>query len=391
MQITAMNTIIVRTEKKRPWCFVEIETDSGEIGVGEASQSRGDRGVAEQVRLMEAELLGRDPADMITPSAERLLRDPFSGRLKYAAVSAVDQALWDLVGKQAGMPCHRLFGGALRKEIPLYANLALAAPELDAEAMGEAAAAAVSEGFRAVKIYPMGGFGANPQGIGEGAGTNRSGHGPDKPSEAKHDRGSRWEGARRMIAVVRQSVGDEVEIMTDWAWNVVPADASRLAEIALEFDLYWVEEPFATAGIRGMGRLRDRLPCRVAGGEQLSGREAARDIVSAEAVDVYMPDVKWIGGISEARYACAMAEAYGMEISPHNMSGPVATAASACVAASFASATWLEFCWGNTPWRSELVSNTERVSDGRLILSDAPGLGIDWNPEAAREYAEAVL
>lgn len=382
MKITAMHTIIVRTEKRRPWCFVEVETDSGEIGIGEASQSRGDRGVAEQVKLIEAELRGRDPADVITPSMERLLRDPFSGRLRYTAASAVDQALWDLVGRQAGMPCHRLFGGAVQGEIPLYANLALAAPELDVDAMAVASAQAVSEGFRAVKIYPMGGFGASPKGGGTAD--------QDRTGTTNHRR-MRWEIARRMIAAVREAVGAEVEIMTDWAWNVVPADASRLTEIADEYDLYWVEEPFATAGIRGMGRLRDRLPCRIAGGEQLSGREAAREIVSAEAVDVYMPDVKWIGGITEARYAGAMAEAYGMEISPHNMSGPVATAASACVAASFASATWLEYCWGNTPWRSELVSGTEVVSDGRLVLSEKPGLGIDWNPDTAREYAVAVL
>src|SRR5205085_1312628 len=107
--------------------------------------------------------------------------------------------------------------------------------------------------------------------------------------------------------------------------------------------------------------------------------------LEAAAVDVIMPDVKWCGGILEARKIAAMAEAYEIEVSPHNMSGPISTAASVQLAATLPNFLLLEYCWGVPPWRAELVAGSEQVIAGRVPVPTAPGLGVQWDPLAARK------
>jgi galactonate dehydratase len=160
-----------------------------------------------------------------------------------------------------------------------------------------------------------------------------------------------------------------------------------LAALAHDYDLYWVEEPYAGSDPKRLRELATRLVRgRVAAGEQLHGRRGFGPLLQPPAVDVVMPDVKWIGGISEARAVCAAAASQDIEASPHNMSGPVATAASAQLAAVSPNVTLLEYCYGNTPWRADLVSGTEDVRDGMLHLGDRPGLGVHWNEKAAGEH-----
>ena len=133
--------------------------------------------------------------------------------------------------------------------------------------------------------------------------------------------------------------------------------------------------------------VRRRLPTRLAAGEQLQGRCAFRKLLEAGAVDVVMPDVKWVGGFGEARDICAMASAWGVEASPHNLSGPVATAASAQLAAVTPNCRLLEYCWEENACRAELVCGSEAVVAGAVRVDDRPGLGVDWDPVAARRYA----
>jgi galactonate dehydratase len=118
---------------------------------------------------------------------------------------------------------------------------------------------------------------------------------------------------------------------------------------------------------------------RLVGGEQLCGRDAFRPLLERGSFDVLNPDVKWVGGILEAKKIAAMAEIYGVAITPHNMSGPVATAASAQLGATLPNFLNLEYCWGVTPWRADLVDGTEDVHDGVLWVSENPGLGVTLN------------
>ena len=369
MLIRDLRTVIVDAERGRTWLFIEVHTDAGLVGVGEASQSRSDSGVAEQVSALRSHYVDQDPLDLIERSTASLLRTPFAGRIRAAAVSGIEQALWDLVGKATGQPVYRLLGGKLRDRIRLYANLNAAKRSDSPEELAQTAARAVAEGFTAVKIYPFGQF-------------ERTGRAPGTPL-TREERSA----AIDRVRAVREAIGPYVDLLTDWAWALLPADARDVA-VALEpFDLYWIEEPYVTCSPQPLTELRSRLLPRLAAGEQLTRLRDFAALFEAGAIDVAMPDVKWIGGISGLRKVATLAESRDVEIAPHNMSGPVATAASLQVAVGLSNCALLEYCWGAVPWRNPLVRDSETIVDGHLVLGKRPGLGIDWDGHLARRHA----
>ncbi|MDA1004360.1 MAG: mandelate racemase/muconate lactonizing enzyme family protein [Chloroflexi bacterium] len=375
MLITDIQTVVVDAARaalgtgRRTWLFVEVHTDEGVLGIGEASQSRLDAGVRAAVEEMKPYYVGKDPLGLIEPQRRQWLANPFASRVRYAAVSGIEQALWDIAGKALGQPVHVLLGGAIRERIPLYANLSQATPSRSPDDLATTAAQAVSDGFRAVKIYPF------PQ-----------------PQEVAANRGvalTRDEIvlAEARIRAVRDAIGPDVALHTDWAWTVTPGDAAALADRLLPYDLFWIEEPFATDDPEELAALRRHIRPRLAGGEQLSERLPFRQLFQARALDVVMPDVKWIGGISAFREIAALAAAYDVEVSPHNMSGPVATAACVHLSAVLGNFLALEYGYAGVPWRDELVAGSELVEHGTIPLPTAPGLGIEWDGAAARRHA----
>jgi len=374
MQITDIQTVVVDAARgalggtRRTWLFVEVHTDEGVMGIGEASQSRLDSGVDAAIEEMKPYYLGKDPVGLILPQRRRWLANPFAGRVRYAAVSGIEMALWDLAGKALGQPVHALLGGAIRERIPLYANLSQATPSRSPDDLAATAARAVADGFRAVKIYPF------PQ-----------------AGEVVPNRGvalTRGEIAlaEDRVRSVREAIGPEVALHTDWAWALSPGDAASVAERLRPYDLFWIEEPFAQDDPGEFAALRRQIRPRLAGGEQLSEVLAFRQLFEARALDVVMPDVKWIGGISAFLEIATLAAAFDVEVSPHNMSGPVATAACAQLSAVLGSFLSLEYGYAGVPWRADLVRGTEVVEDGEIPLPSAPGLGIDWDGEAARQH-----
>lgn len=372
MQITDIQTVVVDASRgtgRRTWLFVEIHTDEGIVGIGEASQSRLDAGVQAAIEEMKPYYVGRDPLGLIEAQRRHWLANPFASRIRYAAVSGIEQALWDLAGKALGQPVHVLLGGAVRERIPLYANLSQATPSRSPEDLATTAARAVADGFRAVKIYPF----PQPQ---EG--------GPNRGTALTREELAL---AEARISAVRDAIGPDVALHTDWAWTVTPGDAAAIADRLLPYDLFWIEEPFATDDPEEFAALRRHIRPRMAGGEQLSTMLPFRQLFEARALDVVMPDVKWIGGISAFREIAALAAAYDVEVSPHNMSGPVATAACVHLSAVLGNFLTLEYGYAGVPWRDELVTGSEILTDGHIPLPTAPGLSIEWDGEAARRHA----
>jgi len=366
MKITDLQTVIVDAERGRTWLFVEVHTDEGLVGIGEASQSRFDHGVAALVKELAPLYIGHDPLNLIEARNLLLLR-PDTDRIRYAAVSGIEQALWDLCGKALGVPCYQLLGGSVNDRIRVYANISLASDGSPAD-YARLASQAVSEGFTAIKLTAFSPA-LRPRKSASGAEFQQA-----------------IELAVARTKAVRDAIGPAVDLLTDWSFALSPAEARRLAERLAECNLFWVEEPFVSDDPRLLAEFRRGLGPRLAGGEQLSGRMAFRRLLEAGALDVLMTDVKWIGGILESRKVAAMAEAYEVEIAPHNMSGPVATAASVQLCATLSNFLILEYCWGVVPWRAELVDGTEQVVDGHIPLPSTPGLGINWNGRAARDH-----
>jgi galactonate dehydratase len=184
------------------------------------------------------------------------------------------------------------------------------------------------------------------------------------------------------VAQVRAAIGPTVDLLVDFLFTQDLHGARRAAEAMAPYDLFWIEEPFPLNDPPLLAALRATLPTRLAGGEQLCGRAAFRPLLEAGAFDVLMPDVKWIGGILEAKKVAAMAEAYEVAVAPHNMSGPVSTAAGVHLAATLPNFLILEYCWGATPWRADLVGGAEAVVDGHIPLPTQPGLGVGLNRAA---------
>lgn len=370
MKISRIEYVVMDTGRGRTWMFIEVYTDDGLIGVGEASQSRLDKGVVAELEQLKPLYVGHDPFGLIEERA-RLLRRPDATRTLHCAVSGLEQALWSVCGQFVGQPVHRLLGGPVRNEIPLYANLASAVESWKPEPLAAAAAEAVREGFKAIKF--------NIFGVDNGR----------APLSSPLDRSKAIANARTIVKEVRAAVGPDIAILTDWTLAVTPQEGRALADALGEHDLFWIEEPFVLGDPAELASFRRAIRPKLVVGEQLLKRSDFRPLLEARACDVINPDVKWIGGILEARKLAAMADSFEVELSPHNMSGPVATAASVHLSAVCPNLLTLEYCWHIPPWRHELVNGAEQIVNGAIPLPTGPGLGITWDPVAARKRAIA--
>ncbi|AOB32775.1 hypothetical protein AKI39_21585 [Bordetella sp. H567] len=356
MKIADIRPHIVWTSQDRSWLFVEVETDTGMVGLGEASQSRNDKGVVEELNRLAPQYVGHDPCDLIE-SRQGLLDWPYSGRTFFAAVSALEQALWDLAGKQARMPVYQLMGGSVRDQLRTYANIGYAAAGRDAESLARVAMAAVAEGYDAIKFYP---FGIRPVNC------------------SSTDQRAWISQGIDIVRAVRGAVGDSVDVLIDLMHQF--QDYRDVLDIVRRVDpyhLYWVEDPFMHDDPVQLSGLRQAMGPRLAGGAPLLARHDWRSLLEARAFDVIMPDVKWTGGINQVKKIAGMAEVYGAMVSPHSASGPVAAAASVHAGLSMSNFLILEHPWGVPDWRSSLSRHTECIRHGYIPKPSAPGLGIE--------------
>ena len=367
MKIVELRTRIVWTNRDRSWLLVEVEADNGLVGLGEASQSRNDAGVVEEIRRLSGQYVGENPLDLI--ERRRALLDwPYSGRTLFAAVSAIEQALWDLCGRFLNVPVYQLLGGRAVDRVRAYANIGYAAATREPQAVAAAAREAVRQGFDAVKFYP---FGMRPS---AGAGSTAE---------------RRWiaEGIE-IVRAVREGVGDDVDILVDLMHQF--QDVKQVRDMLRRLDrygLFWVEDPFVRDDPVQLAELRNLIQPRLAGGAPHLSRHDWRPLLEAAALDVVMPDVKWMGGISQVKQLGAMAETFGALVSPHNASGPVSTAASVHVAFSMTNCLIVEYAWGVPSWRLALTRDTEQIVSGYFPLPTAPGLGVIIDDAVAAQHS----
>ncbi len=362
MTITDLAVVRLRASHRGDWLVVQVRTGDGRIGLGEASQSGDDaltmRLLGETVGLA---MRGRDPRHIHALLGElgRAVPPGLAGR---SALSAIEQACWDLLGQSLGVPIHALWGGALRDRVPCYANVNRALRDRTPEAFARAAAGAVADGFTAVKVAPF--DGVTPAAFGPAA----------------YARGL------ERIAAVRAAIGPATALMVDCHSRFAPAAAPQLARDLEGFDLSWLEEPFRFEdAAEGYPALRALTPVPFAAGEHEAdlGRFAR---LLAAGVRYLMPDVKHCGGLWQALRVAALAEAHGAVLTPHNPSGPVSQAASVHVCAVVPNAGPLEFPWGEVPWRGDLVRPAEHVEGGALPVPSAPGLGATLDAAMAAEH-----
>ena len=334
-------------------CVVTVRTDGGHIGQSHLFTINGARlrSFDEMVRGLAAEfVVGRD-----IRNTEGIWHDVFAAvnpagqaGVTISALSTLDVACWDAVGRALGQPLHKLWG-ACRDSVDTYASsglwLSASIDELQAEA-----AAFVDAGFRAVKI--------------------RVGH-DDPTVDAKR------------AAAVRDAIGSDVKLLADLNQKHRPVDAIKLGRLLEPFDLMWLEEPVATHDRVGHRRVRDALNplgIPIATGETEYTRYGAADMVAVGACDIYMPDLQRVGGYSEFRKVAALCAANDVPVSSHFF-----TEQSLCLAGSIANLISVE----HVDWFAPLFNENMELDPktGHLLIPDRPGTGFTYNPEALARYA----
>lgn len=359
MKITAIRNRLMRVERQN-WHFIEVETDEGLVGIGEASLEWRERAVAAAVDELSRLLIGQDPG-LIEHHWQRMHRHGFwrGGVILGSAISGIDQALWDLKGKRLGVPVYDLLGGPTRQRVRLYTHVHGASPEQAAEHAQQL----VGCGYTALKM-----------GV------------PRAASDADERALLRLTVAR--VDAVRRAVGEEIHLMIDNHGQLAPGDAIELGRALAPFGLLFFEEPVPPDSPEALAKVAAaHLPLRLATGERLFNKWDYLPVLHNRLVDVAQPDICHAGGVTELRKIAALAEASYIKIAPHNPNGPVATMASVHLAASIPNFLILEMA--QQPLREVIQRQGLTIERGWAELPSAPGLGIELDPDviAAHPYA----
>jgi L-alanine-DL-glutamate epimerase-like enolase superfamily enzyme len=355
-------------------CLVEIETDAGLVGLGEAKAAVGNLGnYAALVTLIREEiapvLVGRDPRDITAiwellyngTRADYALREgrtfPTLGRrgITMSAISGVDIALWDLLGRATGEPVWRLLGGRCRDGVPAYASGGWA----PVGAIGKQLMQYVERGHRAVKMRV-----------------------------GLQDRSVEDSAAR--VREVRETLGPAVGVMVDahGTWSV--REAQRFARKVEACDLAWLEEPVSPENIAGQAEVRRSTDIPIAAGESEQTRFAFRDLIAAGAVDICQPDLAIAGGITETLRIAALAASHGLTVAPHLWGGAVLFAAGLHLCVATPCATVVEFSRGHNPLLNELTEERVELVDGHVLAPSRPGLGLTLRRDFVRQITVPV-
>ena len=364
IRVSGIEVTTVRVTARTNWIIVRLHTNRGITGLGEASLGR--RTDLPELREFFVMVDGESVFD-IQQYRQRGWSSAASGnRVLATAFSAIEQALWDIVGKALDVPIYQLFGGKLRESLPVYANINRATSDRSPDGFAQMAQQAVADGFAAIKAAPFDGF-------------------PSLESPAEEIVRAVDLGIACVMAM-RAAIGDEVKLKIDVHSNFdvdLAIDVARQLEPA---NLSWYEEPVAPTELANTVAIHDAIKQRLAGGEFLFGIEGFGPLCQARAVDVIMPDIKHCGGIMEAQRIATLAEVAGITVSPHNPSGPVATAASVNLCAALPNFEILEYQWGEADWRTDLIEPPEVFNDGNLLVSNRAGIGVELNERVLREH-----
>ena len=369
MKITSIETFVVDVTQRGNWIFVCLNTDGGITGIGEASHGGDDAQTLAAIREIEPLVIGHNPFN-IEAFHQRCYREN-EGRPFHTAVSGIEHALWDIVGKVLNTPVYNLLGGRCRDKIRLYANINRATWDRSPSGFARNAKAAVLEGFTAIKCAPFDDVSHR-----ELARTNGNSDKMRKAIEIGIER----------IRQVRATIGDEIDLLVDCHGRFTTNVAIQVAKELEDVKLFWFEMPIPSTDFDEIAKVKAEAPMPIAFGETLRTKSIFREALKKQAMDMLMPDVKHTGGILELKKISALAESAAIPIAPHNPSGPVATAASVQCMTSVPNFLILEYAWGEVPWRSKLIIEPEKITDGFIEVSSKPGLGIELNDEVVGEH-----
>jgi len=327
--------------------LLTIETDEGITGESYLFALNAVRIKAfdEMIKGFAPHLIGKDPqfVEAIWQDIWRAINPSGHKGVTISALSTIDTALWDIIGKVANLPLHRLFG-ACRNKIKTYASgglwLAQSIDELIVEANDF-----LQQGHRSMKLR----LGAKD-----------------------------WQDDVERVKQLRDAIGNDIELMADLNQALTPKQAIKLGKHLEQFDLLWLEEPVPAYDLVGHAEVRQALTMPIASGETEYTRYGMRAMIEAKSCDILMPDLQRIGGLSEMRKVAHLAEAYNLPISTH-----IFTEQSLCIAGSVENCISIE----HMPWYAPLFNEKIEVIDGCIDIPERPGIGFTFDEKAIQHYS----
>jgi L-alanine-DL-glutamate epimerase-like enolase superfamily enzyme len=354
LKITGLKTFVVNAGSLN-WVFCKVYTNGGLVGLGEGSVTSKEATVAAAIMEHERFLVGKDPTD-IELLWQGMFRNPRwrGGPILNSAISAVEIALWDIVGQSLGVPIYKLLGGAARARVRMY---------LDVGSTPEDFLKAKELGYTAAKTTPLS---------------------PVKDLVTPNT--MIREGVRK-LAAIRKAVGDDFDIAVDAHGRCTTTMAIDFCTRVEELNLLWVEEPTQLEDIGELALLREKTKTHLATGERSFTKYGFADFCSRHIVDYIQPDVCHAGGILELKKIGVLAETYRVNLAPHNPQSFVSTMASLHVDATTPAAAIQEYTLNRTPWVQDLFDGAGPVvKDGYAELPSRPGLGLTLNEKIAAEH-----
>ncbi|HXF60384.1 MAG TPA: mandelate racemase/muconate lactonizing enzyme family protein [Caldilineaceae bacterium] len=356
MKITDLKTFIVGNPWKN-WVFVKLYTDEGITGLGEATGGLATKPNVGDLEELRRHVIGEDPCH-----PERVWTKLHKARFYgiTVAMSAIEQACWDILGKRLGVPVWQLWGGKHHERLRVYAN-GWYKGERTPETFAALAKAMVAKGYTALKFDPFG-----------GAYQQISKESEDLSIE--------------IVAAVRAAVGPQVDLLIEAHDRFTVTNAIRIGRRLEEFSPMWLETPVRTYDLAGHVEVARAIKVPVVLGEGFSELRDFADLLAYRVIDIIQPEPQKLGP-SRARHACAIALAYTALVACHQAQSPFCTAMNAHLHASIPNFLIQEnFDDSLEPWTWDVLQGVPRVVDGYLPVPDAPGWGVELNEAEAEKH-----
>ena len=357
------------------WVFVKVYTDEGIDGVGEATLEYKEKALFGAIEHIREYLIGKNPFQ-IEKHWHSIYRDAYwrGGAVLMSALSAVETALWDILGKALNVPVYQLLGGKVNDEVRIYVNGWFSGAKTPDE-FAKKASDAVKRGITAMKWDPFG-------------------------KAYLEISNKELNTAVECVAKVREAVGNDVDLLIEGHGRFNIPTAVKIARELAPFRPMFFEEPVPPDNLDALKEVKDRSPIAIAAGERLYTRWDYKDMFDKMAADYIQPDISHAGGISELKKIAAEAESRYIPFAPHNPSGPVANAATLQLAASCPNFSILEIMYSDVDYRCDITNEQLVYHDGFMKIPDKAGLGIEINekeclnhpykPHTLRHYTGAL-
>ena len=348
-----------------PWLFVRVETEEGIVGWGEGTNFPGVQPIATAVQNLRNVVIGESAWDIekIWNKMYRFLYYNGMGGIVLAAISGIDIALYDIVGKKLGVPVYKLLGGLTQEKLRIYANGWTESITRTPEALAARTKELVAKGYTGCKFDPF--------------------------SMAPMNREVTQQALRSAVAqvkAVREAGGPDYDIAIDvhGRWNT--KSTIEIIRALEPYRLFFYEEAVPPENVAAMAEVQRSVNVPLATGERIFSRHGFRELLEKQAVRIIQPDIARTGGITEFKKIAAMADTYYVPVAPHNPNGPICTIASMHACLSIPNFLILEFFEPDEPVFREMVVGGLRRDQEAVYPVTAPGLGVNITPDFLRKY-----